>query len=1002
MLPVLLAACDGGGSGAGTLPPPGECQAVLSPASAVPGTSVVVSGLPPALVQPQGTLSAGGQALPAALVRDSAGGLTMIVPVHPAGAPGGAATVQITGNGISCRPASLTIAPLPAAPGAVQATIDSAVAALGRIAAGAGLDAEALRGDTTQVPAELRPLQMALRVLDHGQNPNSVRAMLAGGAPILAGEAVDVALLESVLVSSGARAAAVALLNALARDLPEPSALTERWNGFGWVQGGSPARYVPGGGPAPSAGSQPVIRNAAMLSLWMRRQRNAEVGTLAEAQRFNRTIRVAAAAIGLHRAAKPATILVSTLATGLNLTVTAHAGMLPSELSEMQLEAFPTQFPEDWEVVGQWTARVTARSRGLRFPLPSTTAQAVSSTPWLGDEISGNPQAAALFDEVFRAVATSLSGSLGQTVSVEDGYLVAAQRSWPGIDISDARYSLRTLSAPGVIELVPEFHRDYRPVAPGQANLIVTSNPATFSGQAIRREQTITVQRIEIQVQAERSPMRPGTDQQLSYTISGALDPSVRWSSTCGTVTADGGGFAVFRAPSQVGRCTVTARHASRAERTGSIDIEVADVVTVAVRPASGTLLRGQQQTLTATVEGTPDTRVTWNASRGSITQTGVYTAPQDTGAVTITATSVADPTRVGTARLRVVNRLVAYEVVELGLMETRAVAINNLGQIIAGRYLWQNGEKVDLLPALERAWGRGTMENVVTRDLNDRGQIVGAVESYYDLTCSFIRYAFVWQAGSARLLAGESHQQGTTTCTDAEASSINRNGLILGRERDRTGWRADLDRLFTVSETLPLARASCGYAPFPGDYTGLLGINDAGHYGTTYSSRLAGGDFQHYCTDPRGDRMYADEHAGGRMPAEFHAQSVEDDGAVLGYVVANNEFRGAIWRLSGGLTLLPFTASEFVLMGGRNEGGDIVGHAGTADGGFPFLVRGQAVYNLNLLIPEEWEIGSPSGINRHGWIIATGARGGIGRGNVLLRPVAPLPSPAPRLVPQR
>lgn len=84
--------------------------------------------------------------------------------------------------------------------------------------------------------------------------------------------------------------------------------------------------------------------------------------------------------------------------------------------------------------------------------------------------------------------------------------------------------------------------------------------------------------------------------------------------------------------------------------------------ITVTVSPASATLSPGGTQVYTATVSGATDTSVTWsagniqggNATFGTISSSGLYTAPAvapNPSNVTITATSVQDTTKSGTAK---------------------------------------------------------------------------------------------------------------------------------------------------------------------------------------------------------------------------------------------------------------------------------------------------------------------------------------------------------------
>src|SRR5690606_20810221 len=66
-------------------------------------------------------------------------------------------------------------------------------------------------------------------------------------------------------------------------------------------------------------------------------------------------------------------------------------------------------------------------------------------------------------------------------------------------------------------------------------------------------------------------------------------------------------------------------------------------------------LAPGQKQQFSATVSGTTNGAVTWSASAGTITSGGLFTAPASaSGAITVRATSVADPTKYGTATVTI------------------------------------------------------------------------------------------------------------------------------------------------------------------------------------------------------------------------------------------------------------------------------------------------------------------------------------------------------------
>ncbi len=78
--------------------------------------------------------------------------------------------------------------------------------------------------------------------------------------------------------------------------------------------------------------------------------------------------------------------------------------------------------------------------------------------------------------------------------------------------------------------------------------------------------------------------------------------------------------------------------------------------VTVTVSPASSNLTPGASLSFTATVANSTDKRVTWTASSGTISSSGVFVAPSPKTAVTVTVTaaSVASPKQKGTASIKI------------------------------------------------------------------------------------------------------------------------------------------------------------------------------------------------------------------------------------------------------------------------------------------------------------------------------------------------------------
>lgn len=80
-------------------------------------------------------------------------------------------------------------------------------------------------------------------------------------------------------------------------------------------------------------------------------------------------------------------------------------------------------------------------------------------------------------------------------------------------------------------------------------------------------------------------------------------------------------------------------------------------VVSVTVNPLAATLRPGGTQQFTALINGLQNSDVTWSVSPqsgGTISSSGLFTAGQNTGAVTVTATSVTTPTKSGRATVTI------------------------------------------------------------------------------------------------------------------------------------------------------------------------------------------------------------------------------------------------------------------------------------------------------------------------------------------------------------
>ncbi len=137
-------------------------------------------------------------------------------------------------------------------------------------------------------------------------------------------------------------------------------------------------------------------------------------------------------------------------------------------------------------------------------------------------------------------------------------------------------------------------------------------------------------------------------------------DTDFDWTTTDGTIDEDG----LLTAPVAPGSLTVTATTRRILSGTATVTVTCpagqvefqgqCKTISVTVTPNPVSLGPGATQQFTANLTNATNTAVTWTKSAGSITANGFYTAPQAPGNYTVTATSVQDPAKKGTAQVTV------------------------------------------------------------------------------------------------------------------------------------------------------------------------------------------------------------------------------------------------------------------------------------------------------------------------------------------------------------
>lgn len=177
---------------------------------------------------------------------------------------------------------------------------------------------------------------------------------------------------------------------------------------------------------------------------------------------------------------------------------------------------------------------------------------------------------------------------------------------------------------------------------------------------------------VSVAISPATATLNAGATQQFQATVTGSSNTSVTWqvnqvtggSAANGTISTSG----LYTAPATTVAIQVTVTAVSVADSTKSasaaVTVNPLPVGSVMISPTTATLAVGGNQQFTATVMGENNSNVTWsvdginggNGTVGTISSSGLYTAPSAAGAHTVTATSVADASKSASAAVSVIS----------------------------------------------------------------------------------------------------------------------------------------------------------------------------------------------------------------------------------------------------------------------------------------------------------------------------------------------------------
>jgi len=191
-----------------------------------------------------------------------------------------------------------------------------------------------------------------------------------------------------------------------------------------------------------------------------------------------------------------------------------------------------------------------------------------------------------------------------------------------------------------------------------QSVTVTATSVADSSKSASATVQLAPLGSVIVNVNPTSATLAASQTSQFSATVSGNANTAVTWSMTPSIGSLSNG---LYTAPSVINNpllITVTATSVADSTKSASATVTLTPPagggVSVGVSPSSAALTASKTAQFTALVTGSANTSVTWSMSPSIGTlSNGLYTAPSTisgTQSVTITATSVGDPSKTGTA----------------------------------------------------------------------------------------------------------------------------------------------------------------------------------------------------------------------------------------------------------------------------------------------------------------------------------------------------------------
>lgn len=494
--------------------------------------------------------------IPAYIERINDTEVEFLVPVHPIDNMEGGDIELIISNEeetVSCAGLEFEIEPMEPAPGTLANSVDELQDAFEDLAGSFGYDPEELKSaDVHSLDTFIQSIALGLQMIDGASNPNNLKNILAGTAPIFdeyENSEEQFELVEAVMAVSDfsgklselsgnlKSAAQHAGYNPLDRD-SWPELENAKLND----------RELPDEFASPKGLDDLMASQSAYAA--------QNDGLLREIEE------VAGLALGSVSITTGLTGFapIST-ATGLSAMVISlnHIAMdiaentLPSELQSLELTAEPLEYIEEEVEPGKWGATIVARSNGYTLDTPTI----LSNIPGLGKASSILRQKGVISE--LTEELTDLAIDIFQThftaiMESGEGPFTIDPKEWgvviePGLDGVSDHFDWELSSQEKETDIDPfefegpeeENESNYSPKAVGKADLIVRTESDKYQGQLRVANVSLEMKKIEINIQenssrGSRTTHRIGVGEnyqiELWAEVENAVDKRVEWNYT--------------------------------------------------------------------------------------------------------------------------------------------------------------------------------------------------------------------------------------------------------------------------------------------------------------------------------------------------------------------------------------------------------------------------------------------------------------------------------------